>query len=104
MGISSHLIILVQIAKRYPRTSFHWHGIRQQGSNHFDGVNGLTECPLAPGRTRTYMWQATSYGTSWYHSHTSAQYGDGVLGPIVIHGPCSAGYDIDMGPITVSEM
>lgn len=31
------------------RTSIYWHGIRQKGTNEQDGVNGLTECPLAPG-------------------------------------------------------
>lgn len=85
-------------------TSMHWHGIRQLNTNDQDGVNGLTECPLPPGQTRTYMWQATQYGTTWYHSHFSAQYGDGVLGPIVINGPTSAGYDFDMGPTTISEV
>jgi FtsP/CotA-like multicopper oxidase with cupredoxin domain len=72
-------------------------------SNAQDGVSGLTECPTPPGSSKTYEWQATNYGTSWYHSHSAAQYGDGILGPIVIHGHCSAGYDIDMGPITISE-
>jgi FtsP/CotA-like multicopper oxidase with cupredoxin domain len=86
------------------RTSIHWHGIRQKDTNTQDGVVGLTECPLPPGASRTYMWQATNYGTSWWHSHASTQYGDGVLGPIVIHGPTTAGYDVDMGPITISEM
>lgn len=85
-------------------TSIHWHGIRQQGSNSEDGVNGLTECPLPPGGSKVYVWQATSYGTSWWHSHASTQYGDGVFGAIVIHGPTSAGYDVDMGPITISEI
>jgi FtsP/CotA-like multicopper oxidase with cupredoxin domain len=38
-----------------------------------------------------------------YHSHFSAQYGDGVFGPIVIKGPTSANYDEDLGAITVNE-
>lgn len=86
------------------RTVIHWHGIRQKGTNDQDGVNGLTECRLVPGHSRTYMWQATSFGTSWYHSHASTQYGDGVVGPMVIHGPTSAGYDIDLGPVAISEI
>jgi FtsP/CotA-like multicopper oxidase with cupredoxin domain len=43
-------------------------------------VNGVTECALAPGDAKTYTFQATEYGTSWYHSHFSAQYGDGIVG------------------------
>jgi len=31
-----------------------------------------------------------SLGTSWYHSHFSAQYGDGTWGAIVIKGPSTA--------------
>lgn len=46
-------------------TSVHWHGVRQLGSNEMDGTNGMTECPIAPGTTRTYEFVATQYGTSW---------------------------------------
>ncbi|ORY67111.1 multicopper oxidase-domain-containing protein [Pseudomassariella vexata] len=69
-----------------------------------DGVNGVTECPLAPGKTRVYTWQATQHGTYWYHSHHSSQYGDGVWGAIIVNGPHAAGYDVDLGPITISEV
>ena len=63
-------------------TAIHWHGIRQLNSVTMDGTNGLTECPLAPGQSKTYTFQATQFGTTWYHSHFSSQYGDGVLGPM----------------------
>lgn len=84
-------------------TSMHWHGLRQLNTNTQDGVNGVTECPLAPGDSKVYRFQATEYGTSWYHSHFSVQYGEGVLGPIVINGPSSANYDIDLGPVALAE-
>jgi FtsP/CotA-like multicopper oxidase with cupredoxin domain len=29
-----------------------------------DGVNGITECPMAPGETRVYRFKATQYGTT----------------------------------------
>lgn len=54
-----------------------------------DGTNGITECPIAPGASKTYTFLLTQFGTSWYHSHYSAQYGDGVLGAIVIAGPAT---------------
>ena len=63
-------------------TSMHWHGIRQLHTNAMDGTNGLTECPIAPGQSSTYTFQATQFGTSWYHSHHLSQYGDGLLGPM----------------------
>lgn len=84
-------------------TSIHWHGMRQYKTNSQDGTNGITECPIAPGGSRTYTFVANQYGTSWYHSHYSIQYSDGVVGPIVIHGPASANYDIDLGPVTLND-
>ncbi|EMC93672.1 carbohydrate-binding module family 20 protein [Baudoinia panamericana UAMH 10762] len=97
--------ISVTVANQLPDngTSIHWHGLRQFQSNSQDGVPGVTECPIAPGQSRTYTFQATQYGTSWYHSHLSCQYGDGVLGPIIIHGPATANYDIELGPLLVAD-
>lgn len=51
-------------------------------------------------------WEANNShpdSTTWYHSHFSAQYGDGVLGPIVIHGPATANYDIDLGAMPITD-
>jgi hypothetical protein len=84
-------------------TTIHWHGIRQVGTNDQDGVPGVTECGIAPGSARTYKWHASTYGTGWYHSHALAQYGGGIRGPIIIHGPATANYDYDMGTIMVDE-
>ena len=63
----------------------------------------LTVGPIPPGESFTYRFHATSYGTSWYHSHFSLQYSDGVLGPIVIRGPSSANWDIDLGPVSITD-
>jgi hypothetical protein len=84
-------------------TSIHWHGLRQWHKNTQDGVPGITECPIAPGQQKTYTFQATQYGTSWYHSHLSCQYGDGVAGPIVIQGPATANYDLESGPLAITD-
>lgn len=45
-------------------TGIHWHGIRQFNSVSEDGVNGITECPIAPGDTKVYKFRATQYGSS----------------------------------------
>ncbi|KAK0651136.1 multicopper oxidase-domain-containing protein [Cercophora newfieldiana] len=74
-------------------TSIHWHGIRQLNTMHMDGVNGVTQCPIAPGSSFTYNWTAMQYGSSWYHSHYSEQYADGLVGPITLHGPSSGNFD-----------
>ena len=51
----------------------------------------------------TYTFQADLYGTSWYHSHYSAQYAGGLFGPMVIHGPTNVDYDVDVGPVFLSD-
>ncbi|CAG8971875.1 hypothetical protein HYALB_00001988 [Hymenoscyphus albidus] len=84
-------------------TSMHWHGIIQANTTTMDGVNGVTECPIPPGATRQYKFVATQHGTTWYHSHYSGQYGEGVLGAMVINGPASANYDEDLGTMTLTD-
>lgn len=59
-----------------------------------DGVPAITQCPIPPGGSFTYSFTADLYGTSWYHSHYSAQYAAGLVGPMVIHGPDVRAYDI----------
>lgn len=36
-------------------------------------------------------------------SHFSAQYGNGIVGPIHIDGPASLNYDIDLGPLVLTD-
>lgn len=50
-----------------------------------------------------YRFKADLYGTSWYHSHYSAQYAGGLLGPMIIYGPSNYDYDIDLGPVFLSD-
>jgi FtsP/CotA-like multicopper oxidase with cupredoxin domain len=84
-------------------TSIHWHGFRMLNTNIQDGTNGITECALAPGDVKTYQFQATEYGTTWYHSHFSHQYGDGVVGTVQINGPATANYDVDLGTLPMTD-
>ncbi|KAF2667907.1 hypothetical protein BT63DRAFT_359825, partial [Microthyrium microscopicum] len=84
-------------------TSIHFHGLRQFQTCQNDGTNGVTECPIAPGESRSYQWTATEYGTSWYHSHHSVQYSQGILGPIIIDGPTTQNYDQDLGALPLTD-
>lgn len=70
-------------------TAIHMHGIRMLNTGYSDGVPGVTQCPIAVNDTFTYEFQAVQYGTTWYHSHYSLQYTDGMLGPLTIYGPAS---------------
>ncbi|KAL9098110.1 MAG: hypothetical protein Q9163_006167, partial [Psora crenata] len=94
-------------------TSMHWHGILQRDTPWYDGVPAVQQCPIAPGKSFTYTFKADLYGSSWYHSHYSAQYAGGIFGPMIIHGPKIAeltvsqqqndAYDIDIGPVLLSD-
>ncbi len=63
-----------------------------------DGVNGITQCAIAPGDYFVYKFNVTQYGSSWYHSHYSVQYADGAVGPMTLHGPSSTEYDEEISP------
>ena len=63
-----------------------------------DGVNGVTQCPIAPKDYFVYKFNVTQYGSSWYHSHYSVQYADGAVGPLTFYGPSSAPYDEAINP------
>ncbi|KIM76075.1 multicopper oxidase [Piloderma croceum F 1598] len=74
--------------------SIHWHGMFQNGTAFMDGVPGVTQ----GGKSFTYQFKVTQYGTYWYHSHSGAQYTDGLFGPLIIHSvddPLVRGTDFD---------
>jgi FtsP/CotA-like multicopper oxidase with cupredoxin domain len=84
-------------------TSIHFHGLRQLNNAEYDGVPAITQCPIAPGDTVVYKWTATNYGTSWYHSHYAIQAWEGVVGPMIIHGPTSKTWDVDAGTVFLQD-
>ncbi|RYP87169.1 hypothetical protein DL770_004820 [Monosporascus sp. CRB-9-2] len=57
----------------------------------------LARCPIAPGGGFTCPFRAEIYGTSWYHSHYSAQHSGGLFEPMVVHGPNNVDYGVDIG-------
>ncbi|KAK4547911.1 hypothetical protein LTR36_010630 [Oleoguttula mirabilis] len=97
------VIVHNNISNPFEGTSVHWHGQVQKNSPWEDGVPGATQCPIAPGHTYTYKYQAELHGSSWYHAHYSAQFTAGVAGPLIVHGPSALPYDIDLGPVMLSD-
>ncbi|KAM5469654.1 hypothetical protein MauCBS54593_004208 [Microsporum audouinii] len=88
---------------KYNGTTLHCHGLRMFDNLLMDGVPGITQCPIAPEDTFTYRFRATQYGSTWYHSHYSLQYSDGLVGPLTIHGPSSADYDASIDPLLLGD-
>ncbi len=66
-------------------TSVHWHG--QRLPNGMDGVTGLTQPGIAPGKTFVYEFVARRPGTFMYHPHADemAQMAMGMMGFWVTH-------------------
>jgi FtsP/CotA-like multicopper oxidase with cupredoxin domain len=50
--------------------AIHWHGIHQRGTQYYDGVPFLTQCPIPEGTTFRYQWNAEQPGTHFFHAHT----------------------------------
>jgi FtsP/CotA-like multicopper oxidase with cupredoxin domain len=92
-----------QIGHPFEGTALHWHGFLQRDTQWYDGVPAVGQCPIAPYHSFTYKYQAELYGTSWYHAHYSAQYTGGIVGPMQIYGPSQLDYDIDVGPVMISD-
>jgi FtsP/CotA-like multicopper oxidase with cupredoxin domain len=66
-------------------TSIHWHG--QRLPNGMDGVTGLTQPGIAPGKTFVYEFVARRPGTFMYHPHADemTQMAMGMMGFWVTH-------------------
>ncbi|OIW26951.1 hypothetical protein CONLIGDRAFT_707593 [Coniochaeta ligniaria NRRL 30616] len=83
-------------------TTVHWHGVRQLNTSNMDGVP-TTQCPIARNHSFVYEFVMYQYGVSWYHSHYSLQYADGLAGPLLIYGPSSDHWDLTPDPILIAD-
>ncbi|KAF7560107.1 hypothetical protein G7046_g4047 [Stylonectria norvegica] len=78
--------VVVRVHNLSPyNTTLHFHGIEMSSTPWSDGVPGVTQRPILPGSSFEYKFEATQYGSYWYHSHFRGQIEDGLYGPIVIH-------------------
>ena len=66
-------------------TAVHWHG--QLLPNGMDGVGGLTQPHIKPGKTFVYEFQLRKSGTFMYHPHADemVQMAMGMMGFFVVH-------------------
>ena len=64
--------------------SLHWHGVDVPNAE--DGVAGVTQDAVLPGRTHTYRFVARQTGSYWYHSHqvSHEQVAAGLFGSLVV--------------------
>jgi FtsP/CotA-like multicopper oxidase with cupredoxin domain len=66
-------------------TTVHWHGMILP--NGMDGVGGLTQPHIPPGKTFVYAFELRKSGTFMYHPHSDemVQMAMGMMGSFVIH-------------------
>jgi manganese oxidase len=78
--------VRVFVTNKLPEhTSIHWHG--QRLPNGMDGVSGLTQKSISPGKTYMYEFVAKRPGTFMYHPHADemTQMAMGMMGFWVTH-------------------
>lgn len=88
--------VRIFVTNRLPEhTSVHWHG--QRLPNGMDGVNGLTQPPIQPGKTFVYEFVARRPGTFMYHPHADemVQMAMGMMGFWVTHPKNPAQHRVD---------
>jgi FtsP/CotA-like multicopper oxidase with cupredoxin domain len=78
--------VRIFVTNRLPEhTTVHWHG--QRLPNGMDGVAGLTQPPIEPGKTFVYEFVARRPGTFMYHPHADemVQLAMGMMGSWITH-------------------
>ena len=78
--------VRIYVTNRLPEhTTIHWHG--QRLPNGMDGVGGLTQPQIKPGKTFVYEFIARRPGTFMYHPHADemTQMAMGMMGFWVTH-------------------
>ena len=78
--------VRIFVTNRLPEnTAVHWHG--QRLPNGMDGVGGLTQPHIPPGRTFVYEFQLRRSGTFMYHPHSDemVQMAMGMMGLFIVH-------------------
>jgi FtsP/CotA-like multicopper oxidase with cupredoxin domain len=79
------LEILVRNQLNVHNTSIHYHGIRQIGTVEADGVPGVTQHSIEPGKSYTQKFKVENQaGTYFYHAHVGLQ-DDSVKGALIVY-------------------
>src|SRR5512146_1206360 len=88
--------VRIFVTNRLPEhTSVHWHG--QILPNGMDGVTGLNQLGIEPGKTFMYEFVARHAGTFMYHPHADemAQMAMGMMGFWITHPKVPAEHAVD---------
>jgi FtsP/CotA-like multicopper oxidase with cupredoxin domain len=78
--------VRIFVTNRLPEhTTVHWHGMLLPSG--MDGVGGMTQPHINPGKTFVYEFQLTKSGTFMYHPHSDemVQMAMGMMGMFIVH-------------------
>jgi FtsP/CotA-like multicopper oxidase with cupredoxin domain len=78
--------VRIFVTNRLPEhTTIHWHGIFLPAG--MDGVGGLNQPQIPPGKTYAYEFELKQSGTFMYHPHADemVQMAMGMMGSLVVH-------------------
>ena len=78
--------VRIFVTNRLPEyTTVHWHGMIIPSG--MDGVGGLTQPHIEPGKTFVYEFEMKKSGTFMYHPHSDemVQMAMGMMGMVVVH-------------------
>ncbi len=88
--------VRIFVTNRLPEhTTIHWHGILLPAG--MDGVGGLNQPQIPPGKTFAYEFQVKHSGTFMYHPHADemVQMAMGMMGSLVVHPKDPEQYKVD---------
>ncbi|MGY1434608.1 multicopper oxidase family protein [Streptomyces reniochalinae] len=83
--------------------TLHWHGVEVPNAE--DGVAGVTQDAVGPGRRHVYRFRPARAGTFWYHSHqqSSTAVARGLFGALIVEEPEKPGDAGGAGPDVVDR-
>ncbi len=88
--------VRIFVTNRLPEhTTVHWHGVLLP--NGMDGVGGLTQPQIQPGKTFVYEFEMKKSGTFMYHPHADemVQMAMGMYGGLIVHPRNPNQYRVD---------
>ncbi|KAI8383000.1 multicopper oxidase-domain-containing protein [Blakeslea trispora] len=84
-NVGDEVEVLVKNSMASKNTSIHFHGIRQIGTNEYDGVPGITQYIIEPGDSFLHRFKIVDQaGTYFYHAHVGLQ-DDSVKGSFIVY-------------------
>lgn len=82
-GVKGEYFDYIVVNKTSVPTTLHWHGLIVP--NNQDGVPGVTQKLIPPGKSKHYRFQFVQAGTYWLHSHEKLQEQLQMSAPFIIY-------------------